>query len=345
MDTVRDTANSNSSAFGTRVCIALCAAILLVSAPVAAGDTATAEAMFRQGRQLMDQGKYAEAIESFNDSDKAEPSVGAKLNLGDCYERLGKTATAWAKYGEAKVLAQRLGQPDREKLATTAETRLLAKLSYLTINVATPRPDGLKVVSNDAVVGSGRFGVAVPVDPGQYRIEATAPNHQAYHTVVVVGAERDRQVVNVPALILLPPEQRQPTGGDQPTDGRRSAHLTAAWITGGVGLAGLIVGAALGGAAASKWSDAQDKCAPIETGDWENCTTDDGPSLRDDAKLMADISTAGFIIGGAGIVTAITLWLTAPSGPEEQPDRAGWSVKFAPVVSDQAAGMWVVGEF
>ncbi len=61
-----------------------------------AGDKALAESLFESGRQLMDEGKFAEACDKFQSSNDEDPSPGALINLAGCQEKLGKTASAWA---------------------------------------------------------------------------------------------------------------------------------------------------------------------------------------------------------------------------------------------------------
>ena len=70
----------------------------LVALPVGAqSNKATAEALFTEGRALATSGKCAEAIPKFQASQKLDPGVGTLLNLAECYEQVGKTASAWAE--------------------------------------------------------------------------------------------------------------------------------------------------------------------------------------------------------------------------------------------------------
>src|SRR5512139_3095133 len=81
-------------------------AVLVQASAVSAGqpsreDQAAAEALFLQGGKLKAQGKIEEACNKWAASQRLDPAVGTLLFLGDCYEALGRTASAWATFTEA----------------------------------------------------------------------------------------------------------------------------------------------------------------------------------------------------------------------------------------------------
>ncbi len=71
-----------------------------------------AESLFEDARQLVTVGKVAEACPKFADSQRLDPSVATLLNLANCWEKLGRTATAWATYREAASAADAAGRKD-----------------------------------------------------------------------------------------------------------------------------------------------------------------------------------------------------------------------------------------
>jgi hypothetical protein len=81
--------------------------IVAASATVAHAQSAPAEALFRDGRALIKQGKLEAGCDKLAASEKLESSVGTLLNLGDCKEKLGQTATAWAAFRKAEAMAKR----------------------------------------------------------------------------------------------------------------------------------------------------------------------------------------------------------------------------------------------
>jgi hypothetical protein len=68
----------------------------------AQSSSAQAEALFRQGKQLMAQKKFADACEAFDGSQKLDPSIATALNQADCREQNGQLATAWGLFVEAE---------------------------------------------------------------------------------------------------------------------------------------------------------------------------------------------------------------------------------------------------
>ncbi len=140
-------------------------------------STVTAEALFEDGRQLMTQGKYAEACPKFAASERLDPSTATLLNLASCYERQGRTATAWATYKEAASAANAAGRNDYLVAAERHASGLEANLARLTLNVDQP-VEGLHVERDGGPVDRAEWGISIPVDPGSHSIAATAPGHK-----------------------------------------------------------------------------------------------------------------------------------------------------------------------
>src|SRR5688572_10857098 len=88
---------------------ALLVLALCVLAPRAHADEgrAAAEALFREGRRLLGAGQVDAACEKLAQSQKLDPSGGTLMNLADCHERQGKTASAWSGFVEAEVIARK----------------------------------------------------------------------------------------------------------------------------------------------------------------------------------------------------------------------------------------------
>src|SRR6478752_6509904 len=113
---------------------ALCSNVAL--AQTSASDKAAAEALFDQGVRLMKQNSFAEACPKLEESERIDPAVGTLLYLGECYERAGKTASAWATFREAASLANNMNQGDRARVAGSRAQDLEPRLSRLSIELA-----------------------------------------------------------------------------------------------------------------------------------------------------------------------------------------------------------------
>jgi hypothetical protein len=86
--------------------------------------------------------------------------------------------------------------------------------------------------------------------------------------------------------------------------GRRVAALTL----GGAGAAVLAAGIVFGVVASSSWSNAQRHCDATH-----GCPDrPDAATERNAALVFGNVSTAGFIAGGALLAGGVVLWLTAP---------------------------------
>src|SRR5258708_17042544 len=100
-------------------------------ADVSAENRAAAQALFDEGRSLMKANKVQEACPKFEESQRLDSSIGTQLNLADCYERTGRTASAWTLYIEVASAARQAGQDERASHAAARAAALKDKLSRL----------------------------------------------------------------------------------------------------------------------------------------------------------------------------------------------------------------------
>src|SRR5689334_2063086 len=80
------------------------------SAP-GAGDKAVAEDLFQQGVELIGKGKWTEAAAKLEESNRLDRAPGTTVNLADCYEHMGKLASAWTLFVEAASVFERRAPP------------------------------------------------------------------------------------------------------------------------------------------------------------------------------------------------------------------------------------------
>src|SRR4051812_40284162 len=149
-------------------------------ADATAAQRATAEALFQQAAQLMDQKHFNEACEKFAASQELDPGLGTTLYLADCYEQAGKTASAWALFQEAIDGAHRAQQTDREQIATERAASLNGRLSKLELRVPVARQvPGLELRINNNPVPIASWNPPLPGEPRAARNGAPAPRKKA----------------------------------------------------------------------------------------------------------------------------------------------------------------------
>jgi hypothetical protein len=283
----------------------------------ALADPAAAEALFQDGRHALEQGDLDAACEKFEASLALEASSGTQLNLAACRAKQGRNATAWAHFVAAGRLANAQGRADHQLEASERARALQTELSYLTIRVPQPVA-GIQVSRNGQPVSAGSFGAKIPVDPGRFMIEASAPGHVPVRRQVTVGLRNDHKVVELPRL---EPEASaaatQPAGvapAREPPAAAASGPNTAAWIAGGVGVTGLTVGGVFGALALSSDASARGAC---------DDRTTDCPRLAIEHAETRDrqalISTVGVGVGLAGIAVATWLFLTGADESDAEP--------------------------
>src|SRR3954452_21806015 len=76
----------------------------------AESDEAGARALFAEGRKLVDAGNYPAGSIKFQDSFRLDPGVGTNFTLADCLERIGRTASAWARFLDVSAATRAAGQ-------------------------------------------------------------------------------------------------------------------------------------------------------------------------------------------------------------------------------------------
>lgn len=308
-----------------------------------------AEALFRDGKRLMKEGKLAEACAAFEGSDHAEHNVATVLSLADCREKNRQYASAWALFLQAD--SQTRGDASKATLNTTAKKRAIAlehKLSYLTINVPDEsRVPELVVTRDGAPVDPAEWNRAIPADGGEHVVAGKAPGHESWSTTVTLKPEADKQAVEVPRFKALPEIVNKPAVTTAAL--RRDGELVAA--------AGpepspfttrrkIAIGVAAGGAIAAGISiyfglDARNlRNEAVATCPPSACSVDAAATAQrknDQARSHGLYANVGFGVAGAAVIAGVVLWVT---GKPESPD----ALAIAPQVG-ATNGLSILGRF
>jgi serine/threonine-protein kinase len=276
--------------------------------------------------------------------------VGTLLYLADCYERIGRLASAWAIFREAGSAARAAGQAERTQVAYERAQRLAPTLSKLALMVATEnRVDGFELLINDKRLVPALFGVPFPVDAGRYQLIARAPGRSTWTTQIEVQGGNDQRVVQIPALPLVPaaaaplPAAPLPVGapGTNPLGANPAgAATTGNAMSGGPSpssaaaplgsesggsialsaqqTAGLIVaggGALAIGVGVLFGVNAKNEDDEAKAGCPSTCLTREAAALNEDARTSALIANVSYGVGLAAIATGAVLFFTGGEAP------------------------------
>lgn len=324
-------------------------------APEASAQTtaekATAELLFDEALTLMRNGSFAEACPKLESSQRTDPAVGTLLYLAECYEKQGRSASAWVTFREAAALAQSEGQLDRAKVAGQRADQLQKELALLTIDIALEarKIAGLQVRCGPMPVDISLGTITVPVDPGQVTVEASAPGYLPFTRQLTLDA-KGRGALTIPALSsdgsspapapnpvavsAAPAAAPAPPAGDTPAappptaDSGSSSVPVASIVLGGVGLVGLGVGAYFGASAMSDADEANDLCPE------GNCTSQRGEDLMSDARTSATVSNIAFGVGIASLATGLVLYFVGSDDSQEAAEAG-----LVPLAVDRGAGL------
>jgi hypothetical protein len=292
-----------------------------------AAEKAAADTLFKEGKKQIDKGNPTDACPFFEASLRKAVQLGTQLALAKCYETIGKTASAWGQFRAAASTAAK-AHDKRQRYAEEHATALESKLSKVVLRVEPGyRVDGLEIKRDGIAVSAAELGTAIPVDPGEYTIEASAPGWVTWSSKLSVVSPGVIELI-VPVLGKAPvkietaidkvpekPVGTEPTAAAAvpPTqDTTRQRRLLAYGV--GVGGAGMIgVSLIVGAIASSRWTDAQNHCH-------QNRCDPTGIDLAHRAQSMGNVSTGIFVVGVAALATGAVLYLTArPTDAETRP--------------------------
>jgi hypothetical protein len=179
----------------------------------------------------------------------------------------------------------------------------------LTITLAPGSPPGTVVKRDDVVLGGPSIGLPLPVDPGEHVVTATPPRGQAATEKVTLAKGETKSIVLAPKAD--PTAEGDAAGGPGAVAGPTndgSTQRVAGFVVGGVGVAGVVVGAITGGLTLAKKSTITANC-DLDTHQCKNTT---GRDAATSAQTTGLVSTIGFIAGVAGLGGGAVLLLTAP---------------------------------
>jgi len=289
-----------------------------------------ADALFAEGRKLIEAGKNEEACAKFGDAIKLDPdAAGSMLNLGLCNQNLGKLKTALYWFRKAQVRAHETNLPEYEKAAGDRTKQLADMVATVKLAFAGNPPADAKIKIDGELVKPDDY-VRAEVDPGHHVLDAGASGYKTSHQEFdIEGKGGQTLTITLEAGDNFVMVDRGA--------GRRKIALISA-ISGGVLLAA-------SGVVAIYAKTQYEKCIDPKTGmpfaaAMDKCTAADPVNQVNHYHNMAAYWGTGlFVAGSVGIAIGAYLYFTAPA--RERVDRT----VFVPAIGPDQIGFAASGSF
>jgi len=241
------THSTSSISCSVALVLALTIGIADVARAQPAGDKAAAEAIFREGRELMDNGSFTRACPKFEKSLALYQSASVALNLARCYGKTNRLAAALTTLERAVELNRRTEDNARrgelDKLASEAKKEIEPRVPRVRV-VVTPSVSGTVVQRDGIEVPSPLVGSALPVDAGTYEIRVAAPGYQEVVKSQAVGEGQtvvvEISLTRIGDLQSTALEPARPSNA--PAEGPARSSVIWPWAVGGAGIAAFAVG-------------------------------------------------------------------------------------------------------
>ncbi|HEX4420514.1 MAG TPA: hypothetical protein VH165_21510 [Kofleriaceae bacterium] len=316
-------------------------AALAVLCGIAHADRA--DQLFKKGKRLLAEKHYAEACTAFQDSDRLDPGIGAKLNVARCYQEWGKLATAYRWFSEAEQLAKEL-KDDRAKKIRSLIDELEPSIPRLTVKAPADAITTNLVLSLDGKpLDPAQLGISQRVDPGPHQIDYTVDGRNQEKVIPIERGGSSELVLDLPvkhrkvAKQAAAHDDDSGGGGGLPVGTRKLIGLgvTGAGVV-ALGVAGIVTLHARTDyhhAIDAHCRGVTDMCDAV------------GQAAAASAKHRANIATGVSIGGLVAVAGGLIVFLTAPRGatPIERSDEN--AMYLAPLVSRDGGSLVLGGAF
>lgn len=304
---------------------ALVALALVLAAPSALAEPTpaereTARTLLLSGRDKKKAGKLKEALADFERANGIMHVPTTALDLGKAQEAMGLLIEARASFLEAARFPATADASAAFKKASK-EAKSLAesitpRLSTLTVNVTTT--SSAKVRIDDAEINSSNIGAPLKLNPGKHDVVAATSTDEKRQSVELAEGE-SKTVSLAPAVETekMPDIVDDKPKPDIPPEKTEKKTSTLVWVGGAIGVVGIGVGAITGLMSLSVRNDLiTNQCT-----NGKDCPRSSFDDL-DKGQLYGNISTAGFIVGGAGVALMVYGLLTPSRVPVAQPSAS-----------------------
>ena len=309
-------------------------AMVLALGGVAHADQA--ETLFKKGKKLLGEKRYAEACSAFAESDKLDPGIGAKLNVARCYQEWGKVATAYRWYAEAEKLARELKDDRAGKIRGLIDD-LESQVPRLTVH--TPAE---AVVANADITLDGKpidpaqLNTALPVDPGPHEIAYLVDGKRRDKTVPLERGGNSEVTLELPVKRHKVPRPVVHDDAPSTASSGRTQRIIGITAAG----AGVVALGAAGIVTLRAHSDYQHAIDHHCRGTKDMC---DGLGLTatENARHRANLATIVSIGGAVAVAAGVVVFLIAPSARSSDEH----AMYLAPAVDTQGGSVVFGGHF
>jgi hypothetical protein len=296
-----------------------------VSATPTEKDKADAKTAYTEARVAAAAGRHAEAVKAFKRSNELDPNPQTALEMAKSLQADGKLLEASKTLNEIINANPPVVWPIKSAAQKTL-AELEPKIPWLQIKVIGPEQKLTSTTIDGKDVDAEN---EMPWDPGEHVIAADADGYEPAEKTITL-AEGAHEVVELTLARKGGPKKTPGGGGgDTPTKTTTSGgggggdlfsgpYFIPMAVGFGVGVVGVGLGTAFGVMALNSTAEAKEDC------DGNTCPdTVSVRRARDAAVLQGNVSTATFIIGGAGIAAGVAmLVLNMTSSPPPKKEQA-----------------------
>jgi hypothetical protein len=299
-----------------------------VGAEPTAADRAAARKLAGAAMDLLTAGDFEAALAKFTEADRRVPAPTLRLRMARCLDKLDRMKEAAETYREVIAYELKAGAPAvhraARKEAVPELAALLEQVPSVTVMVDGPGSGEAAVAVNGEAL-DWAVGEDHELDPGHYAFRAEQAGRVATEEIALARGEHLTVVLKLPepeALPVAPTPAPEEEGG--------AAMATAGWVAVGFGGLGLTLGIVTGAMVLSQEADLEARCPDRQ------CP----PEAHDDAEgfdTLRTTSTIGFVIGGVGLATGVTLLLLGAG--DDEAEEASEEARLEPVVGIGAVGV------
>jgi hypothetical protein len=278
-----------------------------------------------EGQKLFDAGDYAGALEKFNLADSLVPAPTLGLRAARSLVKLGRLVEASERYLDVtRLQLDRVAPAVMRKAQADAlgeRDKLLPTIPSLEITLEGPAGGGVTVLVDGKVIPAALLGQKRPVDPGMHRVEGKRADTAVVREVALKVGETGQVVLKLPPL---PPKPKPPDTFPYRTIGFVGVAVGAVGLT-FAGVNGLL---AITNEQSLLKQCGADRLCPASA--WSQSSAYD---------VMRAFTTAGLVVGAAGIAAGVPFLILAPSAPKKGVEPAPAAARVEPYVGWGAAGV------